>query len=190
MPDVLFWLEWLLGLGKAPRDLGFVNVGARAAVIYLAGLLIIRFGKSRFVAKNTVFDVVLGFILGSTLSRAINTDAPFFETILAGLVLMSIHGLFAILAYHSRAFGYAIKGKPTVLVKDGEVKGETLRRHHISAGDLNEALHLAGQVHASERVEAAYLERNGSISVLPKREPKVVHVDVKDGVQTVRIEMA
>jgi hypothetical protein len=34
------------------------------------------------------------------------------------------------------------------------------------------------------------MERNGSISVLPqKSEPRIVEVAVKDGVQTVRIEI-
>ena len=36
----------------------------------------------------------------------------------------------------------------------------------------------------------AYLERNGSISVIPYgHEPHVVDVSVNDGVQTVRVEM-
>ncbi len=40
------------------------------------------------------------------------------------------------------------------------------------------------------KIKTAYLERDGSISVIPlKREPRVVDVSVEGDVQTVRIEL-
>jgi len=39
-------------------------------------------------------------------------------------------------------------------------------------------------------VKLAYLERNGGISVIPRKpEPRVLEVAVEEGVQTVRIEV-
>ena len=53
--------------------------------------------------------------------------------------------------------------------------------------DLLEMLRLKGNVADARSVVAEYLERNGETSVLPRRMPQVVEVDVSAGVQTVRI---
>jgi uncharacterized membrane protein YcaP (DUF421 family) len=58
----------------------------------------------------------------------------------------------------------------------------------VSAQDLEEALRIESHVTEPAHVQLAYLERNGGISVIPRKpEPRVLEVSVKDGVQTVRI---
>jgi uncharacterized membrane protein YcaP (DUF421 family) len=69
-----------------------------ADAIYIAALLMIRIGEKRFLSKNTVFDVILGIILGSVLSRAINHSAPILPTIGASLMLVALHWRLAALA--------------------------------------------------------------------------------------------
>ena len=41
-------------------------------------------------------DAFLGFILGSVLSRAINSEAPFLETIAGTMGLVFMHSIFAV----------------------------------------------------------------------------------------------
>jgi uncharacterized membrane protein YcaP (DUF421 family) len=66
-----------------------------------------------------------------------------------------------------------------------------MRRNHISTGDLIEMLRFRGRLADPKGVEMAYLERNGEISAIPShREPRVVDVGVREGVQTIRVEMA
>ncbi|MGQ0535096.1 MAG: DUF421 domain-containing protein [Methanobacteriota archaeon] len=144
----------------------------------------------RFIGKNTVLDVILAFMLGATMSRAINTEAPFFPSLLAGLVLVLLHGAFAMAASRSERFDTWIDGRPHPLVKDGAVDSASMRAHAISRHDLHEAIRAQGQVEETREVKVATLERNGVISVIPKEKvPKVVEVDVAAGVQTVRIEI-
>jgi uncharacterized membrane protein YcaP (DUF421 family) len=65
-----------------------------------------------------------------------------------------------------------------------------MRSSHISKDDLLGALRLNGSTEDASRVESAWLERNGDISVLKqKRDPKVIEVKVEPGVQTIRIEV-
>lgn len=57
------------------------------------------------------------------------------------------------------------------------------------ASSEGDALRQAG-VQDIERVSAARLERSGDISVIERSdEPRVVDIDVADGVQTVRIRL-
>ena len=183
-------LNWALGIGMDPKTFNVLQVSLRAFVIYLGGLAILRVGENRFLGKFTAFDIILGFVLGGILSRAINGSGPLFPTLIATSLLVGLHFLLARTAFHSRRFGQAVKGMPEVLVRDGEVVWEGMRRKSLSERDLEEALRLKASLTTCEQVEEARFERNGDISVIKKKsEPQVVEVQVRDGVQTVRIEI-
>lgn len=183
------WAAFLhaLGIGLTGQDLSASQMGLRAVVVYLAWLAAVRFADKRLLGKYSPFDVVLAVILGAVLGRAINGSTPFFETMAAGAVLVGMHWLFAILSARSHGFGRLVKGQARVLVWNGEVRRAELRKSHLSDRDLLEMLRLNGKVNDPADVAAAYLERNGEISVLPLRTPRVVDVEVLSGVQTVRI---
>jgi uncharacterized membrane protein YcaP (DUF421 family) len=56
--------------------------------------------------------------------------------------------------------------------------------------DLAEALRKETEQTDHAKIEVAYLERNGKISVIPRKgKPQVLDVSVADGVQTVRLEV-
>src|SRR5207244_10054145 len=129
-----FWnfFDTLLGLGAEPKDLTFVQISLRGIIVFLATLIMVRLGHKRSLAHKTPFDAVLIVILASVLSRAINGSAAFFATLGGSLVIVLIHRLFALIAYHSHAFGILIKGQPEVLVENGDLVIGTIRRNHIS----------------------------------------------------------
>jgi uncharacterized membrane protein YcaP (DUF421 family) len=184
-------LQWALGIGLEPKSFNVFQVSLRAIVVYLGGLAILRVGENRFLGKFTAFDIILGFVLGGILSRAINGSGPLIPTLIATALLVGLHFLLARTAFHSRRFGQAVKGMPEVLVKDGEVVWEGMRRKSLSERDLEEALRLKASLTSCKQVQEARFERNGDISIIKmKSEPKVVEISVRDGVQTVRIEIA
>lgn len=184
-------LRWALGIEMDPRSFNVLQVSLRAFAIYLGGLAILRVGKNRFLGKFTAFDLILGFVLGGILSRAINGSSPLFPTLVAASLLVGLHSVLARTAFHSRRFGEAVKGMPELLVKDGEIVWEGMRRKSLSERDLEEALRLKASLENCDQVKEAWFERNGDISVIRmKAEPKVVEISVRDGVQTVRIEIA
>jgi uncharacterized membrane protein YcaP (DUF421 family) len=181
----------LFGIGKPPLDLGAGQVALRAAAIYVFGLAAVRLADKRLLGKNTAFDVVVGVVLGSVLSRAINGSGPLFATMTGVTVLLVMHWLLAFGSARSRALSVLLKGKARPLVRDGQVLWEEMRRNHISEGDLVEMLRLRGRITEPQEVGIACLERNGEISAIPRRrEARVVDLGVRDGVQTVRVELA
>jgi uncharacterized membrane protein YcaP (DUF421 family) len=184
-------MDNLLGIGLDPKTFSTLQVSLRAIVIYLGGLAILRIGENRFLGKFTAFDIILGFVLGGILSRAINGSGPLFPTLVATTLLVSLHYILAKTAFHSHRFGEAVKGRSELLVKDGEIVWEGMRAKSLSERDLEEALRLKASLADCEQVAEARFERNGDISVIKKKsEPRVVEISVRDGVQTVRIEIA
>lgn len=180
-------LDTLLGLSIEPRELSLLQLGLRSVVVFTAALLMLRLAHKRFFAGKNAIDVLLTFILASTLSRAINGSAPFFGTIAVGFFLVILHTSLTWTACRFHGFGKWLKGNVEVLVRDGQVDDRTMQKHHISLRDLNEDLRLNGGVSDLKKVAEATLERNGEISV--RRKPRVVTIDVAAGVQTVRIEL-
>lgn len=183
-------LDRIFGLGDDPRTFDAVQVSARAILIYLAGWAILRIGGNRFLGRETAFDIVLGFVLGSTLSRAINGSGPLFWTIVASGVLVALHHLLAWATFRSHRLGVLLKGQAEPIIRDGRPIQDNLRKHRLSEGDLDEALRLHASVKDAGKIEEARFERNGDISFVKKKdEPRVLEVKVENGVQTVRIEI-
>ncbi len=174
--------------GDEPKDsLELHQVAARAVSVYLFGVILVRLGKSRMLSRATTLDVLIGFILGSLLSRGITGYASMSGTMVASLALVAAHWSITWLAWRSHWLGNLIKGHSVQIVKDGEALTEVMRRSHISDHDLEEHLRLQGVADIAQ-VKEAYKERNGEISVIERDSvPRVIDVNVKDGVQTVRI---
>ncbi len=165
-----FWalFQTLLGLGVEPKDLTFLQVSLRGIIVFLATLITVRIGHKRSLAQRTPFDAVLLVILASVLSRAVNGSAPFFATIGGGVVLVIVHRLFAHLAYYSHGFGILVKGRPDVIVRDGEREASMMRRNHISVHDLEEDMRLDAHSEDLSRIRVARVERSGEISFIKK----------------------
>jgi uncharacterized membrane protein YcaP (DUF421 family) len=185
------WLgvDWALGLDE--DRLTAWQMGLRALVIYIIGLAMVRIGGGwRLFGQHAAFDVVLGIIFGSILSRAVNGSAPFFETLGSGIVLIVIHSIFAAIAFRSHTFGNLVKGRTQIVVKDGEFQRDTMARNWISERDIQAAIRTKYKIDDIEQIAVARLERSGDISGIERTTaPKVIEVNVADGVQTVRIEL-
>jgi uncharacterized membrane protein YcaP (DUF421 family) len=183
-------LDGVLGFKVKPEDLTVVQVVVRALVAYALGWLLLRLARNRLISRYTAFDAVLGFVLGSTLSRAVNGSAPPFVTYVAVALLVALHQFLAWLCFHSAAANEIINGHAQVLIRSGRVIPEQVRRNFITHSDLEEELRLRAQTTEPQRIEEARIERNGEISFLKRPgPPRIVEVAVAKGVQRIRIEL-
>jgi uncharacterized membrane protein YcaP (DUF421 family) len=156
----------VLGLSLQAHDLGFGHMVARALIVFCFGVLLARLGDRRMLGHNAGFDIMLLVVLGSVLSRGINGQAAFFPSLGASAVLVLLHDILGRLALHWHGFSVLVKGRPRVLVRDGRLMDDELRRNKITHDDLDENLRLNGSVNGAGDVAEARLERNGNISVV------------------------
>lgn len=160
------FLDTALGLSGSPN---LWQMGMRALIIYVMSVVLIRSGSDkRLMGRHAPFDVILGVIFGSVMSRAVNGSAPFFQTIGAGAAFILIHWIMSSLAYRMPTIAFLLKGAPRPLIRDGELLRDNLKRSLISDGDLAEALRANGQRQDASQVKLAQLECNGEISVIPR----------------------
>jgi uncharacterized membrane protein YcaP (DUF421 family) len=181
-------IESALGL-----DAGALNAGqmaARAVLTFAVTILIIRLGAKRLFGKGTAFDFIVSIMIGSILSGAITGSTPMLATWVAGATLVGLHWLLAWLTARVDWIGPLVKGNPIVLISEGEVQPAAMREAHVSRHDLEQGLLGQGHLPDPLGIALARLERDGTISVVPKEgRPTVRDITVEDGVQTVRIAM-
>jgi uncharacterized membrane protein YcaP (DUF421 family) len=164
------FVDRVLGLSLQAHDLHFSHMAWRTFIVFGFAVFLARLGDRRFLGHGAGFDIMVAIILGSVLSRGINGQAPFFPTLGASALLVLLHHLMAKLAFRSHAFSKFMKGSARILVRDGKLVDDELRRSNITHDDLDEHLRLQGRVIGTDDVAEARLERNGIVSVVKTKD--------------------
>ena len=163
------WLDHITFLAPVVGDkndaLTWWQMTARAAIVFVYGVFLVRFGHTRVFGKGAAFDIILSVIIGSNLSRALTGNAALWEVLIVTTALVVFHWVFAEFAYRSKWFATLVKGAPQVLIRDGEVVERVRSRENIGTRDIDTALRASG-LESVEDVKKAVLERDGSINVL------------------------
>lgn len=134
-------LESLFGHGP---NLYWWQECARAAVIFVYGLVLVRVAGRRAFGKWSALDIVVSIIIGSNLSRALTGSAELWGTLAATTLLMLLHWVCAQAAARSSRASRILEGHPIPLGSNGRVDDHGLVRHGVSQADLAEALRSAG----------------------------------------------
>lgn len=147
------------------RSVGLTAAASAASIAVL--FLLTKLMGSKQVAQMTMFDYITGITFGSVAAElATELEEP--EKPLTALV---VYGLAAaavsVLTSKSVRLRARVTGKPLVLLEDGVIYRENLKRARM---DLNEFLtfcRVSGYFDPAQ-VQTALLEHNGAVSFLPK----------------------
>lgn len=182
---------WAIGGGEINSPIPIWQLVLRTIVVYCVALLIIRVAKRRFMGGFSTFDILLGFVVGSILSRAITGTISFAAMFFIVSVLVIMHWIIAVIGYYAGSFiSQTVKNSARRLVKDGEMLEDEMRKSKLGKNDLMQAVRNKGNVESLENVKSAYLERDGSITVIPNDcDAHIIEIDVKENVQTVKIKI-
>src|SRR5690349_18583082 len=83
------------------RDITVLQMAARGVIVYIVVIVIVRFGKKRFLGIGSPFDIIVGVMLGAVAGRAISGSAPVVPSLAACAALVALHWLFSRLAVGS-----------------------------------------------------------------------------------------
>lgn len=148
------------------HKLGPDYVAIRAVIVFVVAILYVRGAQRRFIAQTSAMDMVMMVVFGSTLSRGINGGGTLISTLTAGLALVILQRMFARFSYSSRRFSSIAKGEPDIVVRNGKVDLEALRRHGLTEEDLLSDMRTNGCTDNLDQVKVATLERSGQISIV------------------------
>ena len=156
-------------IGYEDGTITWWQMSIRGVLVFAVGILAVRLASSRAFGKWTPLDIIFAVIVGSNLGRAMTGSAAFLPTVIASLLLVGLHALLARASARWSWLSFLLKGGRIQLVRDGQIDEAAMRRAGLGQGDLDMALRAQGHSDLS-RVDCAYLERNGDMSVLARRE--------------------
>ncbi|HTD94678.1 MAG TPA: hypothetical protein VK644_12725, partial [Chitinophagaceae bacterium] len=87
-----------------------MQVGLRAAAMFLVALIMIRVGGKRILGRKTPFDTIVAIMMGAILSRGVVGVSPFGHTVVAVAVMIAIHRLISVLCIYNQHFAWLVMG--------------------------------------------------------------------------------
>ncbi|MCL4459499.1 MAG: DUF421 domain-containing protein [Chloroflexi bacterium] len=145
----------------------FWEILLRTVIIYATLLVGLRVFGKRQLGQMTPFDLVVLLLIANAVQNAMTgPDTSVTGGVLAAATLLVVNYAVSALAVKSRPLEALIEGTPTILIKDGEMVQENIRREIVDEQELFAALREHGVTEIKE-VSLAVLEIDGTISIVP-----------------------
>ena len=141
-----------------------------AVIGYFVLLIIVRVLARRAGAQMTPFEFVIVFLMGGVIILStVGNDRSVTNCTCAVVAVGFMHRLLAYAKSKSSRLGAIIDGTPLLIIRRGEWQSEVMEGMKLRREDIE----AAGRGHGVTRIEDieyAILERNGRISIIPKKD--------------------
>jgi uncharacterized membrane protein YcaP (DUF421 family) len=94
----------------AMGDVSWFQECARSVLIFAYGLALVRMAGRRIFGKWSRSTIIVAFVIGSNLSRALTGGAPLWGTLAATTLLVALHRVLAHLVSRSAPLSRVIEG--------------------------------------------------------------------------------
>jgi uncharacterized membrane protein YcaP (DUF421 family) len=143
---------------------------ARAALVYFAIMVLVRISGKRTVGEFTPFDLVVVILIGESTQGALTGgDESIIGALVVSATLIALNYTIGFVTTRSALADRLVEGNAVLLVRDGRLLAGALRRNNLPESDLDEAIRAEGIADRKD-VHRAFLEPNGTISVIAKKE--------------------
>lgn len=145
-----------------------INILLRGIIVYVTVIISVRLMGKRQIGELQPTELVTTFLLSEIASMPLqNKDISLATCIVLIFMIVGLEIIFSVLAVKSRLFRTATQGSSALVIKDGRLLQDKLTQIRYSIDDLMESLRLK-DIFDISRVKYAYIETNGSLSVMLK----------------------
>jgi uncharacterized membrane protein YcaP (DUF421 family) len=147
-----------------------LSMSLRTLAAYAVVFVAMRIMGKREIGKLSIFDLVISIMIAEIAVIVIeNVDEPLAKGVVPIFLLVGIQLLLAWLSLKSRAFRIKMDGQPSVLIRNGKVDREEMRKQRYNLDDLLTQLRERNITNLAD-VEFALLESTGKLTVVEKAE--------------------
>lgn len=140
-----------------------LSVGSFITIFILAKLM-----GYRQMSEMSMFDYINGITIGSIAAEMATSLEENFMQPLTAMIIYALLTLFlSIITSKSIKLRRFVEGKPIILINNGEIFKENLKKAKIDVCELLVQCRVGGYFDVS-KIQTAILEENGKISFLPK----------------------
>lgn len=145
---------------------GIVRTIIVGTLAYVFLVLSLRVSGKRTLAKLNAFDLVITVALGSTLATILLSESVALAEGMTGLVLLIVlQYMVTFISIRSPSFSRAVRSEPTLLLRNGAMLSEAMRRARVTEPELETVIRTSGQ-RGFTNIEAVILESDGSFSII------------------------
>lgn len=139
----------------------------RSLILVSVAVLTFRLMGKRQVGQLQPFELVIAIMIADLAATPMESlDTPLWRGIAPMLALILLHQLITLLSLKSQHLRAFFSGRPTVVIRDGRIDYQALRKLCFNLNDLLEELRTGGVLSPSE-VGTAIMETSGRLSVFP-----------------------
>ena len=139
----------------------------RTIVLYLVLIVVIRLLGKRQLGQMEPSEIVVTMLVADLASIPMQDGAiPLLSGLIPILTVLGLELLLSSLSLRSIRFRKLLCGKPVILIENGKILQDNLRRTQVTLDELSSHLRLK-DVLDIQTVQYAILETNGDLSVFP-----------------------
>lgn len=162
----------------------YMELMIKCIIVYFVIIFALRLMGKREVGELSVFDVVIYLVMSELLAISItDTHSSIFRSLVPIAVLAFMQIAISWILLKSKRIRDLFDGKAVILIRDGCIDQQMMRKERYSIDDLMSQLH-GKDLSSPDEVAFAILENNGTLSILPKKSCRVryPHPLISDGV--------
>ncbi len=160
--------HWLNDVFSHPNWHGALAIAGKTTVIYFFLVAGLRLLGKRELGQMNIYDLVLIIVLANAVQNAmVGDDTTLFGGIVAAVVLLFWNRVFSFLLDRSAKIEKYMVGEPVLILNDGELIADRMRREGVTREQVLAALREHG-LNSCDQAHMCVLEVDGTISVVPK----------------------
>lgn len=141
----------------------YLSIIFRALFMYFFIILVYRIMGKKEVGQLSIIDLIISILIAELASLCISTDKGLMYSVIPIIVLVVVQILVSFISIKSELIRDIVEGKPTIIIKNGKINFNEMRKLRYSLDDLLTQLRLQG-IKSIENVKYAVLENNGQLS--------------------------
>lgn len=172
------------------KDITLLGFLMRTFIVGIVSFLVGRYMMKRTINQLTPYDFTVVWILGAiTVAPLLDGEISFKYTMVPLVTLFFWHYIITIISLNNRKIGFLFNGKPIILIDNGKIIVENLKKQFINVDLLLSELRLKSIFDPSE-VKYAVLEPNGHLSIIKKEKfNSVVAKDLKISTKPIELPL-
>lgn len=143
-----------------------INTFIRTVILYFVVIIAMRLMGKRQIGDLQPSEMVVTIMISELAAIPMgNSGTPILVGIMPILILIVLEIALSCGAMKSKRLSRLISGKPSVIIHNGKINKEEMRRLRMNYDDLKEELRLEGCTDIKS-IKYAILETNGQLSLL------------------------
>lgn len=147
----------------------------RTLILYFVVVIVMRLMGKRQIGQLQPFELVVAILISDLASVPMqDTAIPLINGIIPILTLLIAQITLSLISMLSVKARSIICGTPSILIENGKINENNLRKEMYTLNDLLEQLRNSNVYNIAD-VEFAILETNGQLSIIPKSQKRPVN---------------